>query len=232
MMKKIFLPILIYVLIKVAMTGATWLRLSSVRKNISAHINAIKGKPSSSPRSRTTALTIRLKLAGIFTPCILIPGIGEILFLIIIFGGFSSKNKITGIYLRVLQRIDVDNLNYVLDNLGRNNLAVYKTIKKQVGFLSSQGHSEIAKQSLLTLNNLMIDASIAGINLSTDASIVTALQNTSELVEALLREEQSGIQSSIDTYLNVVQSIKNDLIDKKSVFVDAILEKDINTKRN
>lgn len=212
--------LLIYGIAKVVMTGGSWLILSSTRKNITSHIEALKAKPSSHKRQRTADLNIRLKLTKIITPSILIPGIGDVLFLAITVGRFSNKNKITKIYTKALMRIDGDNLRDAVDKIGGTNQTAYKTLKKNAGFLSVQGHSEIAKQSIITLNNLLIDANIAGINLRQEPSIEIAINDTAELISSLLREEQSGIQSNIDTYLNVVESIKSDLIDKKSVFID------------
>lgn len=215
--------LIIYALAKVAMTGITWFRLSSARKNIETHMVTLKQKPSSRKRSRTTELNLRRKLTKIIIPCVLIPGLGDILFLGVTLGRFSNKTKITKIYERSFQRIDNDNLKDALDKIGGTNLSAYMTLKKDAGFLSVQGHSEIARQSILTLNNLLIDANIAGINLKKEPSIEVAIHDTSELVSSLLDEEQSGIQSNIDTYLNVVESIKSDLIGKKAVFMEGTL---------
>lgn len=214
--------ILIYVAAKVVISGASWLLLSSPRKNIAAHIEALKLKPSSRKRPRTRELSIRLKVARMIPTVGLIPGIGELGFIAITVGRFSNKAKITEVYEKALNRMDYENLEDAVDVMGQTNASLYKTLRKEAGFLSVQGHSEIAKQSVLTLNNLLIDANLAGINLKTDPSIASALHDTAELVSNLLVEEHSGIQSNIDKYLNVVGSIKSDLADKKSVFMDEV----------
>jgi hypothetical protein len=175
---------------------------------------------------------MRLKLLKIITPGILLPVMGELFFLAITLGRFSNKSKITRIYERALQRTDEDNLRDALDMIGEPNLSVYKSLRRDVGFLSSHGHAEIAHQMILTLNNLLIDANVAGINLRIEPYINTAVHDTAELAATLLKEEQSGIQSNIDSYLNVVGSIKGDIIDKKSVFMDGTSSDDINTEQN
>ena len=127
-------------------------------------------------------------------------------------------------------RTDQDNLRDAIDMLGEPNYKVYKTLRSDVGFLSSHGHAEIARQIILTLNNLLIDANIAGINLKTEPYIKKSLQDTAELTARLLKEEHSGIQSNIGSYLNVVESIKSDLIGKKSVFMEVPAPDNSNTK--
>ena len=86
--------LVIYILAKIGITGATWLGLSKTRKNIVTYIDVIKQKPSSRKYPRTTQLSVRLNLLKIITPGILIPGMGEIFFLAITLGRFSSKAKI------------------------------------------------------------------------------------------------------------------------------------------
>lgn len=222
--------LLMYAFAKVVISAVSWLGLSSTRKNIAEHIEKLKQKPSSSRRPRTTELTIRKKLTKIIPPCMLIPGIGEILLIVITLGRFSNKTKIEKIYLRAMQKTEENNLNDALYGMGEDNRAVYKALKKDAGFLSVKGHSEIANQSILTLNNLIIEANIAGMDLKKGSSIKEALKDTAGLVSELLREEQLGIQSNIDIYLNVIESIKNDLIEKKLVFMDTTLSVEGNAK--
>ena len=217
---EMFMGISIYMVAKAVLTGVTWFGLSSTRKNIGTYIETIKQKPSSRKRPRITQLTMRLKLLKIMALGILIPGLGEIFFFAITLGRFSNKSKIKRIYERALQRTDNDNLEDALARIGEPNLSVYKSLRKDVGFLSSHGHSEIARQIILTLNNLLIEANISGINLKIEPYITASLHDTAELVATLLKKEQSGIQSNIDSYLNVVESIKGDIIEKKSVFMD------------
>lgn len=222
--------LLIYALAKVVIAGVSWLGLSSTRKNIAEHIERVKRTPSSSKRPRTLELTIRGKLTRIIPPFILIPGIGEAFLIAITLGRFSNKAKITEIYLRAIKKTDENNLNIALDMMGEANRNIYRALKRDAGYLSVMGHSEIARQSILTLNNLIIDANIAGIDLKKEPSIMEVLRDTALLVSELLREEQSGVQSNIDKYLNVIESIKTDLLGKKAVFVDTPLSTRNNPK--
>lgn len=224
--------LLIYALVKVVIASVSWLALSSTRKNIVKHIAMLKRKPSSSKHPRTMELTIREKLIKIIPPCMLIPGIGEIFLIAITLGRFSNKTKITKVYLRAIQKTEDNNLYDALNMMSEASRAIYKSLKRDAGFLSVKGHSEIAHQSILALNNLMVDANISGIDLKKEPSIKEALNNTAGLVSELLREEQSGVQSNIDTYLNVIESIKGDLIEKKSVFIDTTLPMKNNPKCN
>lgn len=213
----------IYALAKLAMAGIGWARMSSVRKNIASNMDTLKLKPTLRKRPRLAGLSSRYRISKIIAPCILIPGIGEVLFLAVTLGRYSNKKKIALLFDRNFQRMDQDNIKDALDRLGTSNLNAYTKLKKEVTYLSVQGHSEIAKQSVITLDNLLIDANLAGINLYKEPSIAEAIQDTAMLVGSLVKEEQSGIQSNIDTYLNVVESIHGDLIGKKAVFSEELL---------
>jgi hypothetical protein len=214
--------ILMYSAGKIVLSGVSWIWLKPAKKNIKAHIELLKQKPSSRKLTRDAALKFRLKLSKAITPLILIPVIGEIFFVAITIGGFSNKNKITKVYAKALQQIDKDNLKDALNKIGQENTAVYNKASKEAGYLSVLGHSEIARQSILTLNSLLIDANIAGIKMKSEQSIQLAIYDTAELISSLVHEEQTGIHSNIDTYLNVVDSIKKDMAGKKSVFMETI----------
>ena len=214
--------ILIYSAGKIVLSGVGWLWLKPARNNMKAHIELVKQKPASRKLTRDSALKFRLKLANAVVPIILLPIVGEIFFLAITIGGFSNKKKITKVYAKTLQQIDKDNLKDALSKIGQENTEVYNKANKEVGYLSVFGHSEIAHQSILTLNNLLIDANIAGIKMKNEQSIQLAIYDTAELISSLVREEQTGIHSNIDTYLNVVDSIKKDMAGKKSVFMETI----------
>jgi hypothetical protein len=216
---------------KIGLSGVSWLWLKPAKKNIEAHIELLKQKPSSRKLTRDRELKFRLKLSKAITPLILIPVIGELIFLTVTIGRFSNRNKITKVYAKALQQIDKDNLKDAVNKMGQENTKVYNKVNKEAGYLSVLGHSEIARQSILTLNSLLIDANIAGINMRNEQSIQLAIYDTAELVSSLVREEQTGIHSNIDTYLNVVDSIKKDMAGKKSVFMEAIsVNSDVNQK--
>lgn len=224
--------LLIYAAAKVVLAGVSWLGLSSTRKNIAEHIEMLRIKPTFRKRPRTAELTIRYKTVKIIPFAMLLPGIGELALIAITLGRFSNKVKIEMVYEGASERMENDNLMDALDMLDGSQLSEYKTLRRETGHLSVQGHSEIARQSVITLNNLLIDASIAGIKLKTEPSIGVAIHDTAELVSSLLKEEQSGIQSNIDTYLNVIESIKSDLIGKKAVFTETFPTGSIDKKNS
>jgi hypothetical protein len=215
-----FRIVLIYGIAKVIVSGVSWLGLSSTRRNIAMRLEELKRKPTTRKRPRTMELSARGKFIKIIPPLMLLPGLGEALLIAITLGRFSNKVKIEEVYQRALRKTDDDNINDALDMMGDANRVVYRDLRKNASFLSVMGHSEIANQSIIALNNLVVDANIAGMNLKEEPSIKDALRNTSELISELLREEQLGVQSNIDTYLNVIGSIKEDLAGKKSVFMD------------
>jgi len=229
---KILMELLIYSVVKVGLAGITWPALGPTRRNIATHIEMLKRVPSTHKRRRTTNLTVRQKIVKIIPASILIPVIGEVALVAITIGRFSNKSKIAKIYEGALMKIDTDNLNDALNKIGDTNLSLYRNLKRDAGCLSAQGHSEIANQSVLALNSLLIDANIAGINIKSEPSIRDAINDTTRLVSALLKEEQSGIQSSIDKYLNVIDNIKSDLIGKKAVFMETALTESRDKKDN
>lgn len=213
----------VYVAAKIGLAGVSWLMMSKARKNISEHIELLEHKPSANKKPRTMALTMRRKLTRIIPPAVLVPGFGEVLFVTVALGRFSNKAKIKKIYLKSLKKTEDYNLYDAVNKLGDSNRSIYKALNRNAGYLSAAGHAEIARQSIITLNNLIVEANIAGIDLRRDSSIAEAVNNTAGLVSDLLREEQSGVQSNIDTYLNVVGSIKKDLAARESVFMEAAM---------
>lgn len=215
--------VFIYIGVKLMLAGLSWFWLSKTRRNIAEHIEMLKRKPTTGRRPRSFQLTSREKLVRAIPGCILIPGIGEILLIAITIGRFSNKAKIEQIYLRALEKLDNNNISDALEMMGETNRRSYLTLKRNADYLSVAGHSEIAKQSVLTLNNLIIDANIRGIDLKKDPSIKEAIDETAGLISELLKEEQLGIQSNIDTYLNVIESIKSDLSGKQSVFMESAM---------